>query len=93
MYVCVELQWREWTLQDLSLLIVSAMQATPLPAPFFTLACQYFDCSEAVNPLLSWMSFYKQFHCKSDYDECARALNEFTMHRDKVSTSVRVCNV
>ncbi len=82
-----DLQWREWTLHDLSLLLVSAMQATPTPAASFTLAFKYFDKSGGVNPMSSWMMFHEEFLCRSDYEECARALSEFNLARDKV----RVC--
>ncbi len=86
-----DLQWREWTLHDLSLLLVSAMQATPTPAASFTLAFKYFDKSGGVNPMSSWMTFHEEFLCRSDYEECARALSEFNLARDKVRVCGRVC--
>ncbi|XP_064396222.1 spatacsin-like isoform X6 [Halichondria panicea] len=81
---CADLQWREWTLHDLSLLLISAMQATPTPAASFTLAFKYFDKSGGVNPMMSWMRFHEEFLCRSDYEECARTLSEFNLARDKV---------
>lgn len=78
----LEIQWRDWSLLDLSLMLISAMQHTPSPAAHFSLAFKYFDEN---SPLLSFLRFHEEFALRNDYKECQKHLQEFRLNVDKVS--------
>ena len=79
--IVVEIQWREWSTLDLSLMLISAMQHSPNPAAQFSLAFKYFDEN---SPLLSFLRFHEEFVLRSDYEECKKHLQEFRLSLDKV---------
>ncbi len=79
--VLVEIQWRQWSCLDLSLMLISAMQHSPSPAAHFSLAFKYFDEN---SPLLSFLRFHEEFAVRNDYEECKTHLQEFRLNIDKV---------
>eukprot|EP00731_Ephydatia_muelleri_P024075 Em0016g346a len=79
-----KLQWREWSLNDIAIILVVAMQHNPSPAAQFTLAFQYFDEG---NPLAAFIKFYEAFILRFDIDECKQHLRDFESSLQKSPNS------
>jgi len=81
----LEIQWRDWSTLDLSLMLISAMQHTPSPSAHFSLVLKYFDVN---SPLFSFLRFHEEFALRNDFDECKKHLQEFRLSIDKVQTII-----
>lgn len=76
-----EIQWRSWSTLDLSLMLISAMQHSPIPAAQFSLVFHYFDGN---SPLLSFLKFHEEFVLRNDFEGSKKHLQDFQLCMDKV---------
>ena len=76
-----EVQFRDWSTLDLSLMLLSAMQHSPSPAAYLSQAFHYFDGS---SPLFHFLKFHEEFVLRNNCEDCAKYLKEFQLCMDKV---------
>lgn len=81
-----EIQWRSWSTLDLSLMLISAMQHSPIPAAQFSLVFHYFDGN---SPLLSFLKFHEEFVLRNDFEGSKKHLQDFQLCMDKVCSCDR----
>ncbi|XP_078373747.1 spatacsin-like isoform X3 [Oculina patagonica] len=80
-----ELQWHEWTQEDLTALVLAFVETREKLAHTLAKAFYIFD---PASPLVNFFHFHETFLVHCDYDACREYLNSFKISYNKLSMKV-----